>query len=167
MFNKERPMIRRVPSFSLAVLLSVSAVVACDKAGEAEQKKEATATAQAVEATAQAQQNAQSARLQANTDIAAARADFEKTREDYRRSRQQDLLDVNKKITDLEAKEMTATGRAKINLDTNLPLLRAKRDAFTRDLQAVDSTTPGSWDGTRASLDKEWGALKDAVAQAS
>jgi hypothetical protein len=153
---------------SLAVLaLLSSSIVACDKPGESEQKKEVAATEQAALARVQADRNVQIAQAQSEKTVAAARADFEKSREDYRHDRQRDLADLNKKITDLEAKQMTATGKERATLDANLPMLRSRRDTFVADLQRLDQATPASWDGARASLDREWDALKAALDQVS
>jgi predicted small lipoprotein YifL len=157
---------RSIASLAVIALLA-SSIAACDKPGEAEQKKEMSANDQAAESRAQGDRNAQAAQSQANQIIAAARADFEKSREDYRHGRQQDLADVNKKVADLEAKQPTATGKQRALLDSNLPILRSRRDSFVADLQRLDQATPASWDGARASLDKEWDALKAALDQVS
>src|SRR5271154_170722 len=95
--QRESPMNRSIASLAVIALLA-SSIAACDKPGEAEQKKEMSANDQAAQSRAQADRNAQAAQSQANQTIAAARADFEKSREDYRHGRQQDLADVNKKI---------------------------------------------------------------------
>ena len=164
--QSEDPMNRSMTSFAIIALMS-SSIAACDKPGETEQKKEIAASDQAAQARAQADHNVQAAQAQSNRDVASARADFEKSREDYRHGRQQDLADVNKKIADLEAKQPTATGKERATLDSNLPMLRSRRDAFVIDLQRLDDATPASWDGARASLDREWDALKTALAQVS
>ncbi len=157
---------RSIASFAVIALLSSSAV-ACDKPGEAEQKKEVSANDQAAQSRAEADRTVQNAQAEAAKTVAAARADFEKSREDYRHGRQQDLADVSKKIADLEAKQSTAAGKERALLDSNLPMLRSRRDAFMADLQRLDQATPASWDGARASLDKEWDALKAALDQVS
>jgi hypothetical protein len=151
-----------ITSLAVAALLT-SAFVACDKPGETEQKKEVAAGEQAAAARDRADRNVQAAQVQSDRAVAAARADFERSREDYRHSRRQDVADVYKKVADLEAKQKTATGKERATLDSNLPMLRARRDTFAADLQHLDDATPASWDGARASLDKEWEALKTAL----
>jgi hypothetical protein len=153
-------------SFAVIALLS-SSIPACDKPGEAEQKKEIAASEQAAEARTQADRNSQIAQGQSDTAVAAARADFEKSRENYRHSRQQDVANMNKKVADLDAKQKTAIGKERATLDANLPTLRSRRDTFVADLRRLDDATPASWDGARASLDKEWDALKTAIDEAS
>jgi predicted nucleic acid-binding Zn-ribbon protein len=157
---------RSIASLAVAALLT-SALAACDKPGETEQKKEVAAGEQAAAARNRADRNVQAAQAQSERAVAAARADFERSREDYRHGRQQDIADVNKKIADLEAKQKTATGKERAILDSNLPALRARRDTFAADLQRLDDATPASWDGARASLDKEWYALKTALDEVS
>ena len=155
-------------TISLAIVtLMASSFVACDKPGETEQRKEVAANERSAEARAQAERNSQIAQAESERAIAAARADFERRREDYRHDRQLDLSDVNRKLLDLEAKQKTATGKERASLDANLPILRSRRDAFIGDLQRLDNATPTSWDGARASLDKEWDALKAALDQVS
>jgi biopolymer transport protein ExbB/TolQ len=155
---------RLMTSFTAVALLS-SAIIACDKPGATEQQKEINANEQAAQAKAEADRNALNAQAQSERKIAGARADFEKERDDYQHSRQQDVADVNKKIADLEAKHKTATGKEKAKLDANMPNLRARRDQFVIDMQRLDQTTPASWDGAKASLDKEWDSLKSAIDQ--
>jgi hypothetical protein len=153
-------------TFAVIALLS-SSTTACDKPGEAEQKKEVAANQRAAEATTEATRKSQIAQGQSDTTIAAARADFEKSREDYRHGRQQDVASINQKVADLDAKQKTATGKERATLDANLPALRSRRDTFVVDLRRLDDATPASWDGARASLDKEWDALKTALDAAS
>jgi hypothetical protein len=156
-------MIRHIAPLTLIALFSF---VACDKPGATEQQKEDKASERAANARSEAEQQAQSAQAVAAKDIAAARAEFEKNREDYRHSRRVDLADLDKKIVDLEADTRTATGKEKANLEVRLPAIRAKRDAFVRDMQALDNAMAATWDAAKANLDQEWDALKTAVDKA-
>ena len=155
-----------IASFAVVALMC-SSVAACEKPGQAEQEKEQAAVQQAAKARAEADDNAQKAESEAQGKVTAARADFEKARNDYRHQRQQDLADADKRISDLQVKQMKATGKEREKLDANLPALRARRETFARDLQHLDDATPASWDGARDSLDKEWDNLKAALDQAS
>jgi hypothetical protein len=151
-----------VPS-SLAVLLC-SLSFACDKQpGVTEQQREDKANQQAAQQQSIANEQAQHAQAAAEKEIAAARENFEKAREDYRHSRAQDLNEVDRKMADLEAKAKTAKGKAKTDLQTILPTLRFRRDAFARDLEAMENTSAASWDQAKANLDKEWDGLRTAV----
>jgi type II secretory pathway pseudopilin PulG len=151
---------------SAMALLATVALLACDKPGATEQQKENSASQQAAQQVDEANRNAQSAQAEAQRKIASARADFEKDRDDYRHRRDQDLIDINKKVSELEAKQRTATGKDRAKLDQSLPALRAQRDTFSNDLQHLDNVTPASWDGARDSLDKEYNALSDALSKA-
>lgn len=140
--------------------------LACDKPGVTEQQRENQATDQADQARNQADQKAQQSQASADKDMAAAQADFQKAKVDYRHDRESDLVTIDKKISDLEAKARTATGKEKTKLDANLPGLRAQRDAFARDLHSLDAMAGTAWDQGKANLDKEYDALKDAVDKA-
>jgi hypothetical protein len=135
----------------------------CDKAGASEEQKEMKATEQAAAARNEAQEKVATAQAQADKDIAAAQTDFAKTRENYRHARWTDVADLDKKVVDLQAKQQTATGRTKAELDAVLPTIRAKRDVFARDMQALDSATGSTWDQAKVNLDKEWESLKATV----
>jgi len=154
-----------VPS-SVAVLLC-SLSFACDKQpGVTEQQREEKANQQAAQQQGAANEQAQNAQASAEREIAAARESFEKAREDYRHSRTQDLNEIDRKMADLEAKVRTAKGKAKADLQTTLPMIRSRRVAFARDLEALDNTTAASWDQAKTNLDKEWDALRNAVDKA-
>jgi hypothetical protein len=153
---------RTIAPLTLAVALAASAL-ACDKPGATEEQKEMKANEQAAAAHNEAQQKDLTAQAQANKDIAAAQTDFAKAREDYRHTKWGDLADLDKKISDLESRDLTATGKTKADLDNALPAIRAKRTAFVRDMQALDSATGATWDDARVNLDKEWDGLKASV----
>jgi hypothetical protein len=153
---------RYIAPLTLVVALSASAF-ACDKPGAMEEQKEMKANEQAAAARNEAQQKDLSAQAQADKDIAAAQTDFAKTRENYRHGKWIDLADLDKKIMDLQAKDQTATGKRKADLDSALPVIRAKREAFVRDMQALDSATGPTWDEAKSNLDKEWDGLRSSV----
>jgi hypothetical protein len=157
-------MIRRIATIALVTLLTAP-LFGCDKPGEKEQNAEGRANMQAQQAQEQATSQAAAAQAQADQKIAAARIDFAKARDDYRWSRQSSLADLNEKLSNLDAKEKTATGQTKANLDQKLPAVRAQRDAFVADLKNLDSATPATWDAAKDGLDREWNALMTNVNQ--
>jgi septal ring factor EnvC (AmiA/AmiB activator) len=158
-------MIRHIAqTFGFSLLAAT--LFACDKPGATEQQKEDKANEQAAKAQNEALQNAQGAQANAQKDITKAQSDFEKAREDYRHTRRADLLDLDKKIADLEADAKTGSDKVKSDLAARLPVIRAQRDTFARNMQALDMTAPGMWDGAKSNLDKEWDALKAAVDKA-
>jgi hypothetical protein len=158
-------MMTRTGVLAVAALLSAS-VVACQKSGEKEQNAEGVANRQAEQSQEQAAREVAAAQAEADQRIAAARADFEKAREDYRHSRQLDIDRLQKTISDLDAEDRTATGKTKVDLDTNLPGIHAQRDAFLNDLKSLEYTTPAGWDASRARIDKEWDSLTTSVSNA-
>jgi hypothetical protein len=158
-------MIRDIGKPIFAGLLAI-VVLACNRPGVTEQQREEQAKERVTRARDEASQRTQSAQAAADKDIAAARADFDKDREDYRHARMADLVDLDGKISDLEAKERAAKDRAKSDLQATLSTIRAKRHAFVRDLHALDSAGPADWDREKAQLAQEWDGLKSAVDKA-
>jgi hypothetical protein len=159
-------MVRPIQSFtSVAILLA--AFCACDKQpGVTEQQKETKANEQAATARNDAFQQMENAQAKADRERAEAQVTFEKTREDYRHMRRDDLADIDKKIVDLQADARTATGKKKAELQQNLAPIQARRDAFVRHMQELDTTPAASWDAMKANLDKEWNDLKAQVDKA-
>lgn len=165
---------RSIQALTVSFVLSAG-VVGCSRAGAAESTREAReagvaeqnleleARQRASAAMSEANRQAQNAQVAAQKDIAAARTDFERVREDYRHVRMSDLNDLDERIADLQAAARTATGQAKANLEGRLPGLRTRREAFARDLQALDTATSATWDQARAKVDAEWYELKAAV----
>ena len=155
----------RIGALTLAGLLSAS-VAACENhPGTQEQNAEGRANKQAEETQAEAARKIAAAQAEADQKIAAARADFEKAREDYRHSREVDLDGLNRKISNLESKDRTATGKTKLDLEANLPVIHAQRDVFMKDLQSLQLDTPGTWDASRARIDAEWDVLTASVSR--
>lgn len=146
--------------------LSVAASTGCERTGVAEQQREGPTSQQAAQAVQEATERALAAQAAANKDSGPARADFEKTREDYRHARAADLIELDKKIADLEAKEKTAKDKAKVQLQTELTTIRAKREAFVRDMYALADATSAAWDEETAKVARDWDALKAAVEKA-
>jgi len=153
---------RTIASLSLVVALSASAF-ACDKPGATEEQKEMKANDQAAQARNGEQQSDLNAQAQADKNIAAAQTDFLKARENYRHEKWTDLADLDKRIADLQAKELTAAGKTRADLDNALPTIRAKREQFVRDMQSMDTLQGPAWDEAKTNLDKEWDGLRSSV----
>jgi hypothetical protein len=152
----------RIAPITLIALLTLFSF-ACDKPGATELQKETKASEEIKNASTEAQRQVQGAQVAAEKNVSAARADFETTRENYLHRRRLDLVDLDKKITDIEASAKTATGKAKADIRARLLAIDGQRDEFARHLQTMDATTAATWDGAAASLDQEWEALKKAV----
>jgi hypothetical protein len=143
---------------------------ACDKSGSEAQREadQAQAQAQKDESQAQAESTTRitNAQVEANKKVSEAERDFQNTREDYRHSMQSKLDDLDKKISDLDIKRMKATGKTKAKLDSKLPDVHTRRDAFARDFSTIENDTAATFDASKARLDKEWSDLKSAVDKA-
>ncbi len=142
----------------------------CDKAADEQQNAvnaQTTANDKIVQANQEADQKANSAQADADRKIAAAQAAFLKMREDYRHDTTTKLVDLDQKITDLGAKEKTATGKKKADLDAQLAAIRTQREAFANDWKSIETADATTWDSTKGRLDKEWTDLKTMVDRAA
>ena len=153
---------RTIAPLTLVVALSASAF-ACDKPGATEEQKEMKANEQAAQSQNGTQQSDLNAQAQADKNIASAQTDFIKARENYRHAKWLDVADLDKRIMDLQARDLTATGKTRANLDSALPTIRAKREQFVHDMQALDTLQGSAWDEGKANLDKEWDSLRSSV----
>ncbi|HEY5376607.1 MAG TPA: hypothetical protein VIK01_23160 [Polyangiaceae bacterium] len=142
----------------------------CNKAAD-EQEKATNAQVQAndkiVAANQEADQKANKAQADADQKIAQAQAAFLKMREDYRHDTTTNLVDLDQKIADLEAKSKTSTGKKKADLDARLAQIRTQRAAFADDWKSIETASATTWDSTKSRLEKEWTDLKSAVDRAA
>ncbi|HEX3773774.1 MAG TPA: hypothetical protein VHV51_04870 [Polyangiaceae bacterium] len=150
--------------------LSLALAGGCNKAAD-EQQKAVSAQDQAndkiIQANQEADKKATEAQAEADKKIAAAQANFLKLREDYRHDTTTKLVDLDQKIADLQAKEKTATGKKKADLDTELAQIHAQRDSFANDWKTIETADASTWDATKSRLDKEWADLKALVDRAA
>lgn len=149
--------------------LAVFITAGCDNA--ADQQRQASAAQAEANTKINAAQNAaeetaKAAQAAANTQIADAKADFMKLREEFRHSMASNLVDLDKKVSDLEAKAMTSKGKAKMQLDANLTAIRAYRAPFGTRLEGLEQATSTTWDAAKANVEKEWTELQALVDKA-
>ena len=159
-----------IRSSILAGVMLVALSAGCDNAADEQAKAnaaQAKANDQIATARADADAKARAAQADADKKIADAQAGFVKMREDYRHSVASNLTDLDKKISDIDAKEKKAIGKAKADLDLSLSAIRAGHDRFTADFNALENASAATWDSARASLDKEWSDLKSMVDKAA
>ena len=155
-----------VCGFGAALALGIG----CNKAADEQQKAtnaQVEANQKIVEANQEADKKANEAQADADKKIADAQANFLKMREDYRHDTTQNLVDLDKKIADLEAKSKTATGKKKADLDVQLGQIRTQREAFANDWKNLETASAATWDATKTRLDKEWTDLKSMVDRAA
>lgn len=152
-------------------ILSVAAIAmmigaGCDNAAD-QQNKANTAQTDASNKMDQIKSDADAKMKQAQADadkkIAEAQASFMKLREDYRHTMTTNLVDLDKKVSDLETKAKTATGKAKTDLEANLVTVRASRERLGASFKGLEKATAVTWDASKAALDKEWMDLKALV----
>jgi hypothetical protein len=152
-------MMNRIGSLTLIALVSLSPL-ACHKPGVTEKQKELQASEEAKNLTSEGQKQLQGARSAAEKTVSAARADFETTRENYLHARRLDLIDLDRRIEDLEA---APPAGAKADIRARLLAIDAQREAFGRHMWSLETTTPAAWDAATKKLDQEWDALRRAV----
>ena len=151
---------------SLALTLSVG----CDKAADQQEKAtnaQLEANDKIVKANQEADEKANKAQADADKKIAEAQATFLKLREDYRHDTTEKLVDLDKKIADVEAKAKTATGKKKAELDVQLGQIRTQREAFATEWKSIETASATTWDDTKNRLDKSWTDLKSLVDKAA
>ena len=142
----------------------------CNKAADEQEKAVAAqnkANEKIVEVNQEADKKANEAQADADKKIAEAQASFLKMREGYRHDTTEKLVDLDKKIADLEAKSKTSTGKKKADLDVQLGQIRTQREAFANDWKTIETASALTWDSTKSRLDKEWNDLKSMVERAA
>ena len=132
------------PLVAAAVIGSLLLASSCDKAAD-EQKKANAAQAKANEQIAdvarEADQKIKIAQAEADKKIAEAQASFMKMREDYRHATTTGMVDLDKKISDLEAKATKAKAKAKTDLQLKVKQLKANRDAFLAEYKTLETAS--------------------------
>ena len=168
-------------SISVSALVVSMMAMGCDKAAdqqdkansaqtEADQKIAAAKKDEAEKvngAQTEADKKVNGAQTEADKKVAAAQATFTKLRDDYRTKVQGDLVVLDKKVDDLDAKAKARTGTAKTDLVASLAKVHAQRDAFATSFRSLDATSATSWDDAKARLDVQLGDLKTAVDKAT
>ncbi len=152
-----------------ATVLLMTLAFACNTASD-EQRKLDSARAQADDtidaAIKEAEQKMRNAQQEADRKVAEAQAGFMKLREDYRHTTTTNLVDLDHRVDNLEAKALQSVGKARTDLDTSLRQIRAYRDAFQVDCKRLETATASTWDESKARLDKEWTDLQALVDKA-
>ena len=91
---------------------------------------------------------AQQKQMQANLTLTSAK-------DDYRARIASLLADLDKKMSDIRADNVTASPGAKIKNDASILTLGAKKDLLNSDLKQVDPATASSWDALKLQVDKD------------
>lgn len=151
------------------VVLALACAAGCNKAVD-EQKKADEARAEAgdkvVDANREATEKINAAQAEADKKVADAQAAFLKLREDYRHDVTENLVKIDKNIADLDAKVLTAKGKAKADLDTNMPTVRSLRENVTTEYRSLELASALTWDDAKKRVDKAVDDLKQAIDRA-
>jgi membrane-anchored protein YejM (alkaline phosphatase superfamily) len=151
----------------LAVSTALFCNIGCDKPGAAEQQKETNAVQQYNQAQQGAAQQSASAQADMQDKIASAQADYQKARDDYSRDRQQDLKEIDDRISKLEERAQSTTAGTRTRLDQTLATLRAERAAFASDVRSIGNVAATDWDQFKSKVDVEYDNLKTHLDKAS
>lgn len=153
-------------SSTTCALLALLISAGCTKASNTERdadKAQDKADEKIYDAKVKADQEIRDARAEADVEIAGAQADFTTLRESYRHETSLKLVELDRKIAEVEARVLRANGPEKITQETNLSRIRADRASFLQDYQELDKVTGATWDATRTRLDREWDELSRLV----
>jgi flagellar biosynthesis GTPase FlhF len=142
---------------TILTVFALSGSVACDKQGIEERQKEQTPGSAA---------RTQTQQTEAERAKAAEQDQFNKEREDFRRSLENELADVDAKITTLERSARTAVGTAKGKLDAALPSIHEQRRAIDMQLRAIGTASRTTFEETKAKVNEQLSLLKSAVDKA-
>jgi chromosome segregation ATPase len=155
--------------FAAAALSVAVLTTGCNNAADEQAKAEqaqAQANEKAAQARADADAKARAAQADADKKIADAQASFDKMREDYRHTLTNDLTDIDKRIADLDAKKLTATGKTRSDLDVSLTAVHGARERLTADFNNLGAASASTWDRAKANLDKEYSDLRSMIRKA-
>jgi len=161
-------MIRSITA-TACLALSLAFAVGCEKAADQQHKADEARTDadnKVADANRQASDKINAAQSDADKKVAEAQASFLKMREDYRHNVNTDLVNVDKNIADLEAKEKTAKAKQKADIDAALPNIRSLRESVTTEYRSLDLASALTWDAAKARVDKAIDDLKKAIDKA-
>lgn len=139
------------------LILGSSLAFACDSPEKAQQsadqaKREADdkagTTRKAEQDKLQAQGNANHAQDQATIALVAAKSDYDIKIATL-------LSDIDKKVADIRASDLTASISAKEKNKASLKALQSGRDLVAADVKIVDSSTSEAWEATKVRVDKD------------
>lgn len=156
----------RFTTASVCMALSLALAAGCNKASDEQRKADearSEADSKVNEANREATDKINAAQAEADKKVADAQANFLKLREEYRHDVTEDLVKVDKSIADLDAKALTAKGKAKTEIDAALPNIRSLRESVTTEYRSLELASALTWDDAKARVDKAVADLKKAI----
>lgn len=152
-----------------SLCMTLCLALGCNKAID-EQKKADEARVEAddkvIEANREATEKINAAQAEADRKVADAQANFLKLREDFRHKVTEDLVQIDKDIAGLEAKIKTEVGKAKAEIESQLPNIRTLRENVSSEYRSLELASALTWDDAKARVDKAVDDLKKAVDKA-
>jgi hypothetical protein len=149
-----------------AFVLVLLTVAACDKPADEQAKIDKAKAEQAQTITAanvEAEKKIDKAENKANEKIGEASEAIARTKADFTKSKQEDLATIDKKLAELDAKALHATGAAKANADVALKTAHKKLYAVAADLANVNSASTITWETTKTRIEDGFTDLKKSV----
>jgi len=159
----------RITTATACLAMSLAFSVACEKASDQQHKADEArndANNKVAEANREATDKINAAQSDADKKVADAQASFLKLREDYRHKVNEDLVSVDKKIADLDAKAKTAKGKTKADIEAALPNIRSMRDSVNSEYRSLELASAVTWDDAKGRVDKALDDLKKAIDKA-
>jgi hypothetical protein len=150
----------------LTTFATIPLAAGCEKTGADTQQEANEARQRANREIGQANAQANEAQRLANEKIASAQAEFVALRDAYRNKVLEQLDALDQRITKLDVKA-AGSPKAKVDLQSSLASIHDQRAQLSRDLRAIDATTPATFDVTKAQLDRELADLKAAIDKSS
>jgi hypothetical protein len=138
----------------------------CESAADQQRKADsaqAEANAKAQEAQRDADTNARHAQADADREIADAQEKFSKMREEFRHDLESKLVDVDKEIAGLRSSALTKTGKEKVKLESNLPIIEQRRTSVKEAFEQLEHASASTWDQAKGEVEKRWKELKSSV----
>lgn len=139
---------------------------ACDDSAEEERRMIAAqheANGRIAAAAALTNQKARQAQLDADNKSAAAQASFLKARENYQQLVKNNLVDLDRNVTELENQAKTAPVKMRVDIQIVLRQLRTRREAYVNNASALEAESAATWDDAKARVDKQWAELQDLI----
>lgn len=149
-----------------SLILSALAAHACNNSIEDEQailRAQAEADERSLRLSLESDQKSMLAQAETDRKLAEAQARFLKTQEEYREEIANRLVDLDRKVAEIELQAKQTEGRAKAALDDRLQEIRAHRFDFDNEYQRVESATASTWDESKTAAEKSWTRLKTLV----
>ena len=159
----------RFTTLSTCIALSLVCAAGCNKAVDEQHKADearSEADQKVTDANRDASEKINAARAEADKKVADAQANFLKIREDYRHNVTEDLVKVDKSIADLDAKALTAKGKAKTDIEAAMPNIRTLRENVSAEYRSLEMSSALTWDDSKARVAKAVDDLKKAIDKA-